>query len=209
MPTSPPNAECTACGKGMWRWGESLEPPRCRSCRVSSRMRICETCGTHFRSRPKHKDKANEGRYCSKRCLGKAACNVSKRKPYGPRVCVDCDAGTLRQGNVPLCDSCVERRRRENSSKQAHLRRAVKLEVESESYTLSEIAARDKYVCQLCRRRVAMKQRAPHPKSPALDHVIPLSRGGTDTRANIQLAHAACNWSKGNRGGGEQLALIG
>jgi hypothetical protein len=37
----------------------------------------------------------------------------------------------------------------------------------------------------------------------------PLSRGGDDTRANVQLAHFLCNARKGAAGGGEQLALIG
>ncbi|MDI9885916.1 HNH endonuclease signature motif containing protein [Streptomyces sp. HNM0645] len=78
----------------------------------------------------------------------------------------------------------------------------------SEPYTLAEIAERDKGRCGLCGGRVAMKQKVPHPKAPTIDHVVPVSEGGDDTRANVQLAHFVCNSVKGPRGS-QQLALIG
>lgn len=42
-----------------------------------------------------------------------------------------------------------------------------------------------------------------------MDHVIPLTKGGNHELANVRLAHLRCNVSKGNRGGNEQLLLIG
>ncbi len=33
---------------------------------------------------------------------------------------------------------------------------------------------------------------------PTLDHIRPVSRGGNDAPENLQLAHAACNKTKGN-----------
>jgi len=53
-----------------------------------------------------------------------------------------------------------------------------------------------------------MKQVVPHPKAPTVDHIVPVSEGGDDTRANVQLAHFVCNSVKGARGS-QQLALIG
>jgi 5-methylcytosine-specific restriction endonuclease McrA len=73
---------------------------------------------------------------------------------------------------------------------------------------MTEIAARDRNMCQLCGKRVAMTQRVPHPKAPTIDHVLPLSEGGGDLKANVQLAHFGCNSSKGARGS-QQLALVG
>jgi 5-methylcytosine-specific restriction endonuclease McrA len=46
-------------------------------------------------------------------------------------------------------------------------------------------------------------------RKPSLDHIVPLSKGGKNELANIQLAHFRCNLSKGNRAVGDQLALIG
>jgi 5-methylcytosine-specific restriction endonuclease McrA len=35
-------------------------------------------------------------------------------------------------------------------------------------------------------------------KRPTFDHIRPRLKGGTDDRANLQLAHAECNWRKGS-----------
>ena len=72
-----------------------------------------------------------------------------------------------------------------------------------------KVFERDHWVCQLCRRKVNRTATAPHPKAPVIDHVIPLNKGGTHEPANVQCAHFICNSIKGDRGGGEQLALIG
>lgn len=81
--------------------------------------------------------------------------------------------------------------------------------VASEAYTLTEIARRDGYRCKLCRRKVDMQLKAPHPKSPTVDHIVPLAQGGDDTRVNVQLAHWGCNSRKGADCGPWQIALVG
>jgi 5-methylcytosine-specific restriction endonuclease McrA len=35
-------------------------------------------------------------------------------------------------------------------------------------------------------------------KRPTFDHIRPRKKGGMDDRANLQLAHAECNWRKGS-----------
>jgi 5-methylcytosine-specific restriction endonuclease McrA len=32
-----------------------------------------------------------------------------------------------------------------------------------------------------------------------MDHIVPISKGGTHTLDNVQMAHRFCNLSKGNR----------
>ncbi len=70
---------------------------------------------------------------------------------------------------------------------------------------------RDGWRCQLCRRKVDRTKVVPHPHAPVLDHVLPLSQGGTHEPANVQCAHYMCNSVKsdGVFGAGEQLLLIG
>ena len=79
-----------------------------------------------------------------------------------------------------------------------------------DSVSREDIFERDGWKCQLCGGNVPKAATFPDPKSPTLDHIIPLSRGGTHESSNAQLAHFACNSAKGNRvfGDGEQLRLI-
>ena len=76
-------------------------------------------------------------------------------------------------------------------------RRALLRQARSTSYTTTDIAERDNHTCQLCHDPVDMTIAWPDPRSPSIDHVLALSRGGDDTPANVQLAHLACNTRKG------------
>lgn len=56
--------------------------------------------------------------------------------------------------------------------------------------------ARDHYRCQYCgRHRSSLRGR----EFLTRDHVLPMSRGGTNTWANVVAACSACNNRKGNR----------
>jgi len=69
---------------------------------------------------------------------------------------------------------------------------------------------RDKGICQICGKPIDLKYKSPHPMSLTIDHIIPLSLGGTHEPKNVQIAHMICNSTKGNRGvdGGEQLRIL-
>ena len=60
------------------------------------------------------------------------------------------------------------------------------------------IAAQD--VCGICGKPVDKTLRPPHPLSPTVDHIIPVSRGGHPSDiSNLQLAHRCCNREKSNK----------
>lgn len=65
------------------------------------------------------------------------------------------------------------------------------------SLGLDQLISRDRGRCALCGRKVAVGKKAPHPLSPTVDHIIPLSMGGAHDQSNLQLAHFECNWRKG------------
>jgi 5-methylcytosine-specific restriction endonuclease McrA len=71
-----------------------------------------------------------------------------------------------------------------------------------------DIYERDAWRCGICGRPVDGTRKFPHPGSPTIDHIEPLSLGGTHTRGNVQLAHFRCNVKKGNRSPA-QLRLSG
>jgi 5-methylcytosine-specific restriction endonuclease McrA len=71
-------------------------------------------------------------------------------------------------------------------------RRAARLGALHEPYDRDAIYERDAGRCHICV--------APVPRdSFHLDHVVPLSRGGSDTPANVAVAHPECNHRKGAR----------
>lgn len=72
-----------------------------------------------------------------------------------------------------------------------------------------EVFSRDAYRCHICWKQTDPSKVVPHPRAPTIDHVIPLARGGTHEPANVATACFRCNSLKGDRGGGEQLALLG
>lgn len=64
------------------------------------------------------------------------------------------------------------------------------------------IIERDGGRCHICRKKCK-------PSEIHLDHLIPLSKGGTHTLENLRVAHAKCNIAKGARACNEQLMLVG
>lgn len=71
-------------------------------------------------------------------------------------------------------------------------RRAHKNNVEVKFVDPKFIYARDNGFCKLCGGNVDVA-------SMTIDHIIPLSKGGSHTEENLQLAHRGCNSKKGNR----------
>lgn len=75
--------------------------------------------------------------------------------------------------------------------------------------TDAEIMERDRWRCGICGQRIGKSFKYPHARSKSIDHVVPLIEGGDDTSANKRAAHLGCNRRRRNRGGNEQLAMIG
>ena len=63
-----------------------------------------------------------------------------------------------------------------------------------------QIVLKTQQVCGICGREVDFAYKFPHPLSPTVDHIIPLSKGGHPSDlANLQLAHRCCNRQKSNK----------
>lgn len=155
-------------------------------------------------------------RYCGQPCAYQAnlARSRANRKAglTTVRQCAGCtvEMAIVRgRGNMArLCDGCRTESDRRGRRANERKRDARKRGVTAELIKPDEIYERDAWRCKLCHKAVPKGKAVPHPKAATLDHVVPLSEGGTHTRANVQLAHFECNWRKGARGT-QQLALIG
>lgn len=202
---------CGACAQPFSWAGASSGPTYCSArCQSSTtaprpraplRLTMCAVCDVAFHTnRPQA--------HCSPACamVGKLRYDraYNTRRPKPARSCA---CGSPLNGRRLKCDAC-RLTRSQIRRRDKRRRRALKLGVPTERYTLAEIAQRDRRTCQLCRKRVAMTKIVPHPKAPTIDHVVPLADGGSDLRSNVQLAHFLCNSTKSNRGT-QQLVLVG
>lgn len=181
--------------------------------------RPCAWCGTTFRSTRK------ASRFCTLSCYS-ASCR-DKRMPVlhpdAPRhvappildvprtwtagACVSCGA-TFVVRNDPQITTCSEkcqrrvhrkRHRAKHGRSDIHRHRARRYGVEYEPISNRSVFERDDWRCGICGEDVDRSVKAPHPLSPSLDHVVPMSLGGGHTLDNVQCAHFRCNTLKGAR----------
>ena len=55
-------------------------------------------------------------------------------------------------------------------------------------------------ICGICGKPVDFTYKYPHPLSPTVDHIIPVSKGGHPSDlSNLQLAHRCCNREKADK----------
>lgn len=66
--------------------------------------------------------------------------------------------------------------------------------------TYPAIFQRDNGICAVCAEPVDNSLKRPDLMSGSVDHIKPLSRGGTHTFDNVQLTHLMCNYEKGDGG---------
>lgn len=86
-------------------------------------------------------------------------------------------------------------------------RRAIERGTRVENISLIEIYKRDNWICQICHKKIDKELKYPDPMSKSIDHIIPLSCGGTHTIDNLQQAHLCCNVNL-KCGGKKQLKLF-
>lgn len=172
--------------------------------------RNCEVCGHSFS--PKQK----RSRACSKGCarklavLGKTCDQPECTKPQkAAGMCAAHYLASHPNGRKWKKNGRPEVRRAALRKKTQQRRARTKGDADAELIDRNEIGQRDSWRCGLCGKRVSQTLAYPHPRSASLDHIEPLSRGGKHVKANVQISHLGCNIAKSNRGGGEQLLLIG
>ena len=86
-------------------------------------------------------------------------------------------------------------RRRDRKSKisfrQRHRAKLLGLACDS-TITLAKVFRQSHGTCSLCGEWVK-------PRHASIDHIVPVSKGGTHTWNNVQLVHLVCNLRKGDR----------
>jgi 5-methylcytosine-specific restriction endonuclease McrA len=104
--------------------------------------------------------------------------------------------GRLRRKTCsPECSAVLAsaNRRRKNAARRARLKHASVIA----GFDPIEVFSRDGWKCHLCGRRTLQSKRGTtHPRAPELDHIVPLAKGGSHSRANTACACRQCNAAK-------------
>lgn len=89
------------------------------------------------------------------------------------------------------------------SSHSHYMERCITNDVEYDrNIDLFEVIKKYNGICAICGRPVDVTDKGPgyiKKDYPTIDHIIPLSKGGTHTWGNVQLAHMICNSIKRDR----------
>lgn len=160
---------------------------------LSIKSKLCARCNKPLTSR--------QTQYCSIECRWKYP-----RGTPDYRNCKCCGKlfPTLGRNKTACSLEC----RTELTRSAGHQRRVKTRYAAVETFSRLEIFERDAWRCQICKKRIRRDVNARHPLAPAIDHIIPLSRGGQHTRVNVQAAHMSCNFRKHAKTVG-QLRLFG
>lgn len=204
--TPKTSGTCQRCGKDfLGRPDQKYCHANCRNkaCREAKpakpspivMSRECLGCGKVFDTiHPSQvRCSASCGRYrrCSANEYAKRRSCKSKRHAL---LCQHCGESFMafRKDSLFCGDKC-------RMHKARNCRRAMERNAYVEPVGIGFLLKRDKCVCQLCGTLVAEQMIVPHPLSPTIDHVIPLSKGGLHSKSNCQLAHFHCNSVKKDR----------
>lgn len=181
--------------------------------------RLCSGCNTQMIGVDSRR------RWCRPGCRSSRNYRIKAEAARALKSCRFC-GGDIPKGRKSNCgsDDCLrlakneEMRRywksyRERTSESYHSRYAEKRSAYSakrraitrhalsdgEIVTIGDVFDRDNGLCGLCGVSVDRSLSFPDSGSASLDHIVPLSLGGSHSLDNLQLSHLGCNCAKGNR----------
>lgn len=206
--------ECQRCGTSfvsMTRY----KPKYCSiECQHASRQQAAnEATRERYKGR-RHAKRARQRRNAAQRRLHMAKAGTTGTTIRADITCLVCDTHFLatwwgRSTNRACSEACEEQLRSDRKRDGKHRRRARQRSAYVAPVSRTAIYTRDKWICGICHRAIPKGISVPHPMAATIDHIVPLSLGGTHEPANVRAAHFQCNSRRGNRGNPEQLALIG
>lgn len=192
--------ECKQCGENFKSINERKKfcSDKCRSANhrqnAGTLVVVCKGCQKEFNTYNRKKV------YCSNECKKINWCpesRVEKRKTFHDRQCKECGGHfvTSYTDNVFCARSCYNKyynrlkefKRRSQISDNGEINKEI---------SINRLIKRDGFKCYLCNKDTNKNKDYNHDDYPSVDHVKPLTKGGTHTWDNVKLAHRKCNREK-------------
>jgi len=163
----------------------------------------CKRCGSQYKAASVYSV------HCDK-CVGeiKNEKEIYAKELQKPVLCKGCGKRFVR--NTIAQEYCTDKCYKRERNRIRELRRNKRLKRNGKidyNISLAKIIEKDHGICQLCGEPVDAEDYHQEAdgnfiagnKYPSIDHIIPVSKGGTHTWGNVQLAHKDCNSIKHNR----------
>lgn len=186
------NLRCKKCGTIFSRYASCV--------RQNKKIRCYECEKIETRNKRLLEEQFKEQR----RYLYQESKRYESKKQFGFSICVNC--GKLFIGDTKYCSSRCLNRKYEGKKEKQRLQRAKQNGEIDKTITLDKLIERDNNICKICNKMCdkqdyEIKDGVFYVGSnyPSIDHIIPLSKGGTHTWNNVQLAHMYCNSIKSNK----------
>lgn len=157
--------------------------------------RLCVYCKKEYRPKARR-----PSTFCSRECknLFRRAKQKAERVASKPtdRRCIHCGKSMpqLMRTDAAFCSEKCNSASHNLMRKHAFRTQAPK---RSRSTFRALVAEHDEWVCGICNKPVDPNVKHPDPKYGSIDHIIPISMGGSSDNGNLQLAHLVCNLRKG------------
>lgn len=203
-PKGPLNLKCEKCGGDF----TSIRPNKkwcsdnCSPYKPEVKIRVCKVCNKKYKGTPMG------SRFCGSECAYIFNYDrYKKRRNIYNKTCLECGkhystTGAKSKYCTPKCGVKFNQRK-------AELRRRKRIISNGKvnwDISIERLMKRDKSICYLCKDKCDIKDAQTTeeghfvvgPKYPSVDHVIPISKGGTHTWNNVKLAHHICNTFKGD-----------
>lgn len=182
------------CSTECWRasaHGPSLrEVPKIREPRKFS----CVGCGVTI---------SNARKWCSERCR-----RLHHSNNFSTDICylncLECNrlfVSPVYSGAKFCSQRCAKKTRRRK-------RRHHQTLPGAENIGIFVLGDRDGWICHLCGKKVPRRKYRGSAMCPTIDHLVPVSAGGSHTWDNVALAHNKCNYERSDTGEA-QLRLLG
>lgn len=124
-------------------------------------------------------------------------------------VCKEC--GKVFKGDrigMKYCSDICSNRMNNRNKEKARMHKIIANGEIDKDITLSKLIKKDNNICHICGEKCDRKDYTKAEEGhfivgksyPSIDHVLPISKGGTHTWDNIKLAHHYCNTIKNNKG---------
>lgn len=196
---------CRAASRRQYRVKQPKKQPK----RPELNGHLCKVCGTELVGQQQNVCRDGECHREWARRYNRAL--EADRKPMKVRNCKECgnefvpEYGNKRR--VFCSDTCLHRWTRRHgkrggdlNGRARHYFREQYGDVPKLMYQYinwSKVLKRDGWRCGICGQLIDSTKKCPEDGSPSVDHVIPLSKGGSHLYSNVQAAHFRCNWEKG------------